>query len=161
MQHNSPRGPKSPLSALRTPLSVSRRDYLFAGGFLLLCVAVVSMGLFGGFNLGFTVSYGALFLALSAYLKRPGASPGAFGCVCGALSLAMTTVFFLCANFQLKFFACVSILCLSSVWFYSLSGRTEEKVILHSFDLAAIEEMRFSWGLFRDRRPEMYGEIVK
>ena len=41
------------------------------------------------------------------------------------------------------------------------AGRTEEKVILHTFDLAAMEEMRFSWGLFRDRRPEMYGEIVK
>lgn len=39
------------------------------------------------------------------------------------------------------------------------AGRTEEKVILHTFDLKAIEEMRLSWGLFRDRRPEMYGEI--
>lgn len=39
------------------------------------------------------------------------------------------------------------------------AGRTEEKVILHTFDLRAIEELRFSWGLFRDRRPEMYGEI--
>ncbi|MDE5591123.1 MAG: N-carbamoylputrescine amidase [Acetatifactor sp.] len=39
------------------------------------------------------------------------------------------------------------------------AGRTEEKVILHTFDLDAVEEMRFSWGLFRDRRPEMYGEI--
>ena len=41
------------------------------------------------------------------------------------------------------------------------AGRTEEKVILHTFDLEAIRQMRFSWGLFRDRRPEMYGEIVK
>lgn len=40
------------------------------------------------------------------------------------------------------------------------AGRTEEKVILHTFDLDAVEEMRFSWGLFRDRRPEMYGAIV-
>lgn len=39
------------------------------------------------------------------------------------------------------------------------AGRTEEKVILQTFDLDAVEEMRFSWGLFRDRRPEMYGEI--
>ena len=122
---------KTPNSELRTPNSsafpVGRRDYLFAGGFLLLCIAVVAMGLFGLLNLGFTVSYGALFLALSAYLKRPGVSPGAFGGTCGALALATSSVFFLCANFQLKFFACVSILCLSSVWFYTLSGRKEEK----------------------------------
>lgn len=41
------------------------------------------------------------------------------------------------------------------------AGRTEEKIILHTFDLDAIEEMRFSWGLFRDRRPEMYGKITE
>ena len=41
------------------------------------------------------------------------------------------------------------------------AGRAEEKVILHTFDLDAVEEMRFSWGLFRDRRPEMYGEISR
>ena len=41
------------------------------------------------------------------------------------------------------------------------AGRTDEKVILHTFDLDAVEEMRFSWGLFRDRRPEMYGEICR
>ena len=41
------------------------------------------------------------------------------------------------------------------------AGRTEEKVILHTFDLDAIEEMRFSWGLFRDRRPEMYGKLTE
>ena len=39
------------------------------------------------------------------------------------------------------------------------AGRTEEKVLLHTFDLKAIEEMRFNWGLFRDRRPEMYRKI--
>ena len=39
------------------------------------------------------------------------------------------------------------------------AGRDREKAIMHTFDLDAIEEMRFSWGLFRDRRPEMYGEI--
>jgi len=37
------------------------------------------------------------------------------------------------------------------------AGKTEEKEILHTFDLDKIEDLRFSWGLFRDRRPEMYG----
>lgn len=41
------------------------------------------------------------------------------------------------------------------------AGREEEKVILHSFDLDEIEKLRMSWGLFRDRRPEMYGTITK
>lgn len=41
------------------------------------------------------------------------------------------------------------------------AGRAEEKVILHTFDLDAIEQLRLSWGLFRDRRPEMYGRITQ
>lgn len=40
------------------------------------------------------------------------------------------------------------------------AGRTEEGVLLHTFDLDAIESLRLSWGLFRDRRPGMYGELV-
>ena len=40
------------------------------------------------------------------------------------------------------------------------AGRTEETFILHTFDLEAIEKLRLSWGLFRDRRPEMYREIT-
>lgn len=41
------------------------------------------------------------------------------------------------------------------------AGRTEERVLLHTFDMDAVEEMRMSWGLFRDRRPEMYGKITE
>ena len=40
------------------------------------------------------------------------------------------------------------------------AGREEERVLVHSFDLDAIEELRMSWGLFRDRRPEMYKKIT-
>ena len=41
------------------------------------------------------------------------------------------------------------------------AGREEERILLHTFDLGAIEEMRFSWGLFRDRRPGEYGRICQ
>ena len=36
--------------------------------------------------------------------------------------------------------------------------RVSEGFILHSFVLDELESERKSWGLFRDRRPEMYGE---
>ncbi len=39
------------------------------------------------------------------------------------------------------------------------AGRAEERVIMHTFDMDAVEKLRFDWGLFRDRRPEMYGRI--
>jgi N-carbamoylputrescine amidase len=39
-------------------------------------------------------------------------------------------------------------------------GREDEGVIVAEFDLAAIAEARASWGLFRDRRPDLYGPIL-
>ena len=35
------------------------------------------------------------------------------------------------------------------------ADRENEGVLTHTFDLDAIREMRHSWGVFRDRRPEM------
>lgn len=41
------------------------------------------------------------------------------------------------------------------------AGRSEETVLTAEFDLDQCREDRLSWGVFRDRRPEMYGELVK
>jgi N-carbamoylputrescine amidase len=38
-------------------------------------------------------------------------------------------------------------------------GRTDEGIATASFDLDEIAQARTSWGLFRDRRPELYGVI--
>lgn len=43
----------------------------------------------------------------------------------------------------------------------SSADRSSETIIYGEFDLEAIREMRMSWGLFRDRRPEYYSEITK
>ena len=40
------------------------------------------------------------------------------------------------------------------------ADRESECVITAEFDLDKIHEMRFSWGLFRDRRPELYTAIT-
>ena len=39
-------------------------------------------------------------------------------------------------------------------------NRTEEGVRLQAFDLDAVQELRRSWGVFRDRRPELYGALL-
>ena len=36
----------------------------------------------------------------------------------------------------------------------------EEGLRVAEFDLAAIADLRRSWGLFRDRRPELYGALL-
>jgi N-carbamoylputrescine amidase len=38
--------------------------------------------------------------------------------------------------------------------------RTEEGLRIASFDLAETAELRRSWGVFRDRRPELYGTLM-
>lgn len=39
-------------------------------------------------------------------------------------------------------------------------GRSEEGVLVTTFDLDAIARTRASWGFFRDRRPELYGVLT-
>jgi N-carbamoylputrescine amidase len=39
------------------------------------------------------------------------------------------------------------------------ASRTEEEVLVAEFDLDQIEIMRIEWGIFRDRRPELYKVI--
>ena len=36
-----------------------------------------------------------------------------------------------------------------------------ETVLVSSFDLDAIADYRASWGLFRDRRPDLYGGLCE
>lgn len=40
------------------------------------------------------------------------------------------------------------------------AGRNEESVLLADFDLAALRRQRSAWGLFRDRRPELYRRLL-
>lgn len=39
--------------------------------------------------------------------------------------------------------------------------RSSTGVISQAFDLKAMEKMRYSWGVFRDRRPGMYDRLLK
>ena len=40
------------------------------------------------------------------------------------------------------------------------ADRETESVLVHEFDLDAIAQMRREWGVFRDRRPQMYGTLM-
>jgi len=40
------------------------------------------------------------------------------------------------------------------------ADRTSETFILETFDLDEIRQMRAHWGLFRDRRPDLYGPLL-
>lgn len=40
-------------------------------------------------------------------------------------------------------------------------SRDKEEILIHTYDLDEIQENRLGWGIFRDRRPDMYGMISK
>jgi N-carbamoylputrescine amidase len=40
------------------------------------------------------------------------------------------------------------------------ADRTGETVLTGTFDLDELADFRASWGVFRDRRPELYGAIA-
>ena len=41
------------------------------------------------------------------------------------------------------------------------AGRDSDEVLVHEFDLDEIAAFRLSWGIFRDRRPDCYGDITR
>jgi N-carbamoylputrescine amidase len=40
------------------------------------------------------------------------------------------------------------------------AGRDAEDVLVASVDLEAVGSQRAAWGLFRDRRPDLYGSLL-
>ena len=41
------------------------------------------------------------------------------------------------------------------------ASRDREQILYAEYDFESIRRQRREWGLFRDRRPEMYAEILK
>ena len=41
------------------------------------------------------------------------------------------------------------------------ANKADEEILIHTFDLSGIQKMREGWGLFRDRRPDLYQRITK
>ncbi len=42
----------------------------------------------------------------------------------------------------------------------AVADKTSENILTHTFDLDKLKFQRYSWGLFRDRRPTLYGRIA-
>ena len=61
-------------------------------------------------------------------------------------------------------------ICIKFLWFIiiadetgeliSEASRDQEEILYSEFDLEELAQKRLEWGLFRDRRPEMYGIIA-
>lgn len=78
---------------LREPAPWTTRDTAFAVLTLVCSVIFVSLSLFGGFNLGFTVSFFVLFLLTALYMAKSKIHIKPFPLFCGGAALTLSAVF--------------------------------------------------------------------
>lgn len=129
--YNTPGGMPYPNIPYQPPVKQKKRFNLTGKDdvyILIMTVLTVLFTIFGfnqGMSAGFTVTFDMMFIAMSIYMTKKGVFPGLFGCICGALSLVLSTVFFITCNTTILFTALFLLFCTSAVWFYSLSGRRD------------------------------------
>ena len=103
--------------------TLDRRDRVFAALLFALSLVGLSPAIFGGFCAAFGVSFAALFLLCSVYLRQKDARPSAFSCVCGFLSLASAAVFFTTSSAAIRLLTACGAAVLAVVWFSALAGK--------------------------------------
>ena len=101
---------------------MSTKDYVFAALSLVVSVLGVSLTLWGGFKLGYTISLILLFVLCTVYLVDKNTKIKLYAAACAVLSLLGSVVFSLSLNGAVNFFLSVVIFCLFAVWFDSLNG---------------------------------------
>lgn len=79
--------------ALREPALWTARDTAFAVLTLVCSVFFISLSLFGGFNLGFTLSFFVQFLLTVLYMVKSKLRINAFPIFCGGAALILSAVF--------------------------------------------------------------------
>ncbi len=63
------------------------------------------------------------------------------------------------ANTEITFYGS-SFICDNTGAMVATASRGEEEVLVSHFDRDALAATRLSWGLFRDRRPDLYGSLL-
>ena len=106
---------------------LSKKDFIFE---LILCLTTVLLtvfGIFGGFNIGFSVTSLTLFGVMTAFFISRKTKIGIFPFICGLLNCLVSVSFTVTSNGGIRFLSVVSMLFLSAVWFVSLVTPREKE----------------------------------
>jgi predicted amidohydrolase len=76
------------------------------------------------------------------------------------IQLALLTAALLCSLYPIALAAGSSFLTDSTGAVLQRADRTSESVLVTDVDLTQGRRLRHSWGVFRDRRPELYGPLL-
>ncbi len=130
--------------AKKEPAAWQKRDTVFAVITIIVSVLFVSLSLFGGFKLGFTVSYVLLFMLTAAYMLKSEIKLTPFPVFCGAVSLALSVVFTLYCDALINFLLFFAIFLLYGLFTALVYGKTNHKsIIFKAFDILIISPLCF------------------
>ncbi len=102
--------------------ALNTSDRVFAFAVIVLCVLLVSNGIFKGLYFGFTLFFTVIFAAISLYLFKKNTKPGIFEILCGALAFAGGIVYTVSTNVIVLFLLVPVLFILCVVWFSALAG---------------------------------------
>ena len=134
--------------ALREPAVWTVQDTVFALLTFVSSVFFVSLSLFGGFNIGFTVSYFALFGLTVLYMVKSEIHIKPFALFCGAASLAVSAVFAVFDDYLINTLLFFAVFALYGV-FAALSYTDRRGVIYSALDTLIVSPFRFLTEPFR------------
>ncbi len=106
--------------------SLGKKDYIMVVCSLVLSIVGVSLTLWGGFNLGFTVTHFALFALATAYLFNRSTAIKPYALCCGVLSLLGSCVYAVSLNGSVNFWLVLVVFALTVVWLDSLTAPRSE-----------------------------------
>lgn len=105
-----------------------KRDFVFLGLYLVASFLMVSLGVFGGFHLGFAIAYVFLFVISTLYLIKKDKKPSVFSTICGALSLVGASTFALYTDYFINTIMLILIAGLYAVYCLGLTDNFANKM---------------------------------
>ena len=111
----------------RKPVKLNKKDLIFTVIFALMSFLLVDFTMLHGLNLGFTISFFALFAAVSAYLFDKSTKVSAFSYICGSLSLAGAVTFTVYHDYFINAVMLLIVAGLFTIYTCGLSGTFSNK----------------------------------
>lgn len=115
-----------PQSVLRV-FEMTKKDNAFVFAVIFSSIITSFLGIWGGFQAGFTVSAIFMLVSFTVYLVNKKIKLTAFGVICLILSVGVSLTFAVTSNGSVRFWSFVSLTVLTLVWFTSLTDDRKPK----------------------------------
>ncbi len=103
------------------------RDIIFAVLFCITAILFASLALWGGFQIGVTITTLFALVVFTVYLHDKETKIKAYPLVCAILAVVASISFTITSNGSVRFFSFWVVIALSMVWFHSLVNEHPEK----------------------------------